>query len=418
MNNYRLFLLFFILLMSFRNPLFLELFHPYFELYLLIFFIPIIVFDSKRTLAIITTRSFLNITLVWVFYVVLVTYFRSRFSFAFSSRILIYLFAGTYLFSVYGIKIFEYLSKWIYWLILLGIPLHVISLINYDALFMLMKTIGVYSDDITSVIFFTLDRSLQDGMRYISFAWEPGPTAVAVIFGLIFNFTFHVINSKKYWLLALITVLLTKSVTGFILLLIVVFFTVINQRKVATKLLFLISATVAFVFIASTQEYIEEKINEDINEALNIENVAQNRGRSEVTQGISRTGSLIIHFQDFLKYPVLGYGPNSELSFLNRSNLNIASGGLTNVMARYGSVIFFLFIVLSFKAITSLKKFGLIFNRYVFWLSILVVSISFVSILLSPFYFLFLGSVISGKMKNIKKSTIKIQKSNRSTLHR
>lgn len=182
--------------------------------------------------------------------------------------------------------------------------------------------------------------------RSAGFAWEPGAFACLTALGIFVNLAinrFELANNRHFWIMV-IALLTSQSTTGYILLLVLAFFIVLNKNISFKHKLPAYIVVIAIVGFASTLPFMYEKIKSTFE--FDLDKLVRNSilyGSSYVPQ---RFASFRVDLIDFWNNPFIGYGGHNSAQWTSKLGAEIASiSGLGKILARFGLVgaIFFVY---------------------------------------------------------------------------
>lgn len=238
-----------------------------------------------------------------------------------------------------------------------------------------------YSTDVHSknmIVYTLMDTERQQMSEFVSlprnsgFAWEPGAFACFICFAIFCNIIRTGFTLRKNWsiLVLFVALLATSSTTGYMILIAILIFWIISNRKLAHMLYIIPIAIILF-----QQPFVRDKMLEeyssvgDMNLALYDE---------ETMHALGRFASFQLDWNEFLRHPVLGIGGYSKGTFLMQQGYdNIATiSGIGKLLSRYGAIMAFIFILLLVKAA---KLINVLFKTNNGWLLIVVIIGSMIS---------------------------------------
>lgn len=261
---------------------------------------------------------------------------------------------GTKLFGIVETVLFYLcIIDIIFWLFMQIMPNTTAQLIN------MLSFSKPYAEDdnvLANIIVFTLGNSdygihdfeLSFG-RNPGFAWEPGAFASMICLGIYCNVLrkgFRLRNNYVLWVF-LIALFTTQSTTGFSILLTMLAMAFLSHNK---KAFFFIVIPVAIAVF--TLPFIGDKITTEIdNASLDYVDMASYKG------GFSRTLSLIIDFQEFLRHPIIGLGGWTEGTELRQLNDEAATiSGIGELLVTFGAVGTIIFLYMLIKSCIYIKS--------------------------------------------------------------
>jgi hypothetical protein len=221
--------------------------------------------------------------------------------------------------------------------------------------------------------------------RNCGFAWEPGGFAVYLCLAIYVNL--FITNFKKKWnrnfWILLIALLTTLSTTGYSILVVMLLFYFYN-KKASTIILVLPVVVIALIFIASLP-FMGDKIIALIKEASDVDYIVwKSVGSKDGGGELQRFSSFMICFRDFLNNPILGTGGITGKGWLDQIGATISPiSGLGSLMANFGTVGLLIFLTISFRTSFILAKYFNYKGRFLLFILMLFISVSY-SIILLP----------------------------------
>lgn len=233
----------------------------------------------------------------------------------------------------------------------------------------------------------TYDEEIWGITRNSGFSWEPGRYASMVIIAIFFNLTrtqFCFKRNKEFWIL-LTGLLSTQSTTGFVSLAIIIGLFLYNKnvKNVILYLVILIPLSLAVYNLPFVGEKLKNLSDDSSMEKVD-QDLTNNEDRSYVPQ---RFDGLAFEFLNIVNDPILGYGNDSEYSFVKKeiSENLVLSNGLLKVFARFGLILGVLFYLILYKSSKIIIKGYDLKGGVFFMLLYLSISISY-DFILVPFF--------------------------------
>lgn len=295
----------------------------------------------------------INAVIVWLLYAAIVGALHEDFSPLFIVSHIILLALSMAIFHCFGTKIFQYYSKIIYQLSICSLLFWIWNILNVSSLTSFMRSFGldtyrgrafVDAGTIYKSIFVYTYTNMYPGEgilpRNYGFCWEPGPFSIFLVLAILFNiardgFRIRVNKVNVVLFLALIT---TQSITGFAALLGMIIYTKVQNRKNILKGIMIISLIIIGIVVAdSSFPFFKNKIIEQINSGVNIDETIKNSADAETAYSGGRFGGLVIAWHDLQKRPFLGYGDRIDLSYGAQGGSRVFSvNGLASIASIYG----------------------------------------------------------------------------------
>jgi hypothetical protein len=233
-------------------------------------------------------------------------------------------------------KILCFISIIAYILVIkLGINLSLPLVTNYNG--------AIYHN---GLLFFFLQELSGISHRIMSVFWEPGLFASIIIIAMVFEISF---NSQKTnivtMILFCITLFLTKSTAGILLLplvLIISFSKVLNRNRILVSLILILITLILFAIQDSLLNWLLTVNNPMFSKLILDDHVSKS----------VRLESPIVNLKIFLEYPIFGAG----FSHANQLYTQITSGSQTSTSTFYMAALGFPGISFTFLWIFSLLK--------------------------------------------------------------
>ena len=178
--------------------------------------------------------------------------------------------------------------------------------------------------------------------------WEPGAFAGYLFLALMFNTIRQQSFFNRYNNIFLITILSTQSTTGYICVFgfVLVVFLVYYQYFSALKVL-VVGAMIAGVVIVFNQlTFLRAKID------IEISHIKEDLEKG----GDSRVASAILDWMDISRYPWTGRGIWNETRVDKKFEFVIRNNGLTNLVARWGIFMFFIYFYWYYQSLYAFCK--------------------------------------------------------------
>lgn len=219
--------------------------------------------------------------------------------------------------------------------------------------------------------------------RNCGFAWEPGAFAVYLCLAIFINL--FVIKSdarsnKHLWVFV-IALLSTQSTTGYIISMVLLFYYLLNKKL--SIMVLLLPLVVIIIITVFSLPFMSNKILIVFEQVSDVETMVINSIDSGSSYAPGRFASFVIAFRDFINNPVLGLATVNQESWTYRSGASISPiSGIGNLLAQYGIIGFFFFMVFTIKSsLLFAKQFNYKGKLLLFFL-ILLISVSYSVILL------------------------------------
>lgn len=212
-----------------------------------------------------------------------------------------------------------------------------------------MHSIAVFENKApmeTTSVLVGIGTSFEMGLRRnIGFSWEPGIFACFVALGLYVNLIrnkfkiFPFIANKNFYIL-LLTLFSTLSTTGYMSLLVICFFYMLN-RSISSKVMVLMVIVLIFPTVAGFS-FMSDKILGlmNIDEEIAAVNYWGSQGRETVCP--QRFSGFVFEWFNFIHDFWFGYGHYSQsyTSTVLFGNVNVAvSNGILYILAKYGVLV-------------------------------------------------------------------------------
>ena len=218
--------------------------------------------------------------------------------------------------------------------------------------------------------------------RNQGYCWEAGRFASLTTLGLlcyiIKNNGIPKISDKHFWVYIL-TIFSSFSTTGYVTAFLILSVTIVLGKSFSFfyRLLVCGLLVVGFVYSQNT-DFLGEKIGQQLDTSSFMSQGAVYYSESGV-QTVERFEGLFLDWLNFLDAPYFGYGLTDKWSYTQR-HINkelITSNGLTKPFAQYGVFLAFLFFVYLLKGTKDLLKSHNFFNKYLLFITLISISISY-----------------------------------------
>lgn len=302
-------------------------------------------------------------------------------------------------------KFLDYYIKILYYFAILSLILFIpsqFSTVFNDLVRGIATTLNLDSfEHRKSFIIYTID---SEHNRNAGPFWEAGAFCAFLLLALIFILIKYKTFKNKEGYIFIVSILTTSSTAGYLALFFLFlgyYAFIINIRH---KIIYISILLIIFVYAFTTQEFLQEKINNQLSTQINAVDRIQNLGRFQ---------SAILDFVDISESPYFGRGRGENR--YNKNELFIEYGaarrsnGLTDFVAKQGIPFSILFFILLYK---SIKKTNVHFKApqaitliSFFTLIIIVFSqLLFTSPLFAGLIYLFLPyNKINAGVKNVSK---------------
>jgi hypothetical protein len=291
-------------------------------------------------------------------------------------------------------RIYEYL---LYFLAIIGLLMWGIQIIlGGDTLYNYFGTIlsddsfsRVSGNGLTAIIYSVQPNSASFLFQFMlprncGFAWEPGVFAVYLCLAIFINLFITNSDSKgkiRFWVL-LFALISTQSTTGYLIFLVIILFYYLNKKlKIILLLLPLMITALIFIF---SLPFMSNKIVSLVNETSEIDLMVEASIGRESSFAPQRFSSFLLALRDFYNNPILGTGGIAGKSWTNKIGANISTiTGIGIILAQFGIIGFLFFIIISFKTSLFFSKYFNYNGKFLLFLVILFISISY-SVILFP----------------------------------
>jgi hypothetical protein len=173
----------------------------------------------------------------------------------------------------------------------------------------------------------------------------------------------------------------TQSTTGYVIFMVIILFYILSKNLSKVLLLFPI-AIVALIYV-STLPFMSNKIVDLLTETNTLDQLIIRSFGSEETFTPQRFTSFVITFRDFQANPILGLGPDNENSWLLKIGARISPiSGMGTLLAQFGLVGFFFFIIFSLRSSFFFAKYFNYNGKFLLFFIIILISISYFIFLL------------------------------------
>jgi hypothetical protein len=288
-------------------------------------------------------------------------------------------------------------------LCILSIPFYCWQIIHPQSLIALAQSIhhitpwldtGRIHQDVDSMNIFIYTVEVTENFRNSGMFWEPGGFASFINIAL----TLHLMRNKfvfdKHALLLIGTMLTTFSTTGYVVLFLVLLFSVTNRmaRNTTPALagirifsILLLIGFFSYLFIAAP--IFRDKIDSQLSaQQILIGDIDFN---NENFKSLGRFGSLIVDLRSIKDKPIFGRGYSDSEFKQQFENYNFTNG-LTSFIGHFGLVGFIWLIYSTYASGSTLLRQQTPVGRFPIFITLIVLTISFSNpILLTPLILIF-----------------------------
>ena len=218
--------------------------------------------------------------------------------------------------------------------------------------------------------------------RNQGYCWEAGRFASLTSLGflcyIIKNNGIAKIWDKRLWVYIL-TIFSTFSTTGYITTLIILGLTIFLGKSFSFfyRALLGVLLAVAIVYLQDA-DFLGEKIERQLDTSSFLSHGAEYYSESGV-QTVERFEGIYLDWLNFRDEPLMGYGLTDRWSYMQR-NINrelITSNGITKPFAQYGIILALIFFFYLFKGTTGILASRKCFSKYLLFIALLSISISY-----------------------------------------
>lgn len=219
--------------------------------------------------------------------------------------------------------------------------------------------------------------------RNNGFAWEPGRFASIIVLTMLINlfrnkFRF---NNRNFWIL-MAGLISTFSTTGFMAFAVCIIGISLNYKKSGMLKWTKYIIVGGFVMFLITSPFMYEKIilTSDSDKWLD-EAGATRRAEKGIEYTPQRLEGLFLEFLNVLDSPLIGYGENSDLSYVIRELFPFVelhlSNGIFKIASRLGIPLAILFYICLWKSSCVLAQLYQVRGKYLFFLLIILINVSY-----------------------------------------
>jgi hypothetical protein len=276
--------------------------------------------------------------------------------------------------------------KVMYHLAIISFFFYALQLVNLDLLVTILRSFdgitSIFNDEISrpSIVIFTYGTDAGISLRNYGFATEPGEYSVFLILAMIFQVSLNNFKIDKIVMVLAIATLTTISTAGYIGLVVLLFYVLINNDYNINKLLLIIIG-VPLILLILNLDFVSHKVTEAIEQETIKYELAYNE---RITPG--RFGSLLLDFNDFKNNPIIGYGVHTETRYVNYGGVEQQrTNGVSDYLVKFGIMGF---LIMLYNFYRTFKKTGIARsgrNSIIIITSIMTVTFSQV-ILATPFF--------------------------------
>lgn len=301
------------------------------------------------------------------------------------------IFAGYLMICLYKEKIIDYYENVAYAFAFIGLIMWVVNNIissEVMASFAPFRSSGYNNAFDSSGSFLFYVTGSWKGAQFIElyrnqgYCWEAGRFASLTSLGLlcyiIKNNGISKIWDKHLWVYIL-TIFSTFSTTGYITTLIILGLTILFGKSFSFFYRALLGGllAVAIVYLQDA-DFLGEKIERQLDTSSFLSQGAEYYSESGV-QTVERFEGIYLDWLNFLDEPFMGYGLTDQWSYMQR-HINrelITSNGITKPFAQYGIILALFFFIYLFKGTTGILSSRKCFNKYLLFIALLSISVSY-----------------------------------------
>ena len=334
------------------------------------------------------SRNFIYVILIWAAYCVALYFIHGRFTPLFLIRHVSYFLTAYVLLDLFKLELFYYIERIILYLSVIGLFFYAIMVLHPGLMVKIGETFdisqGVYVSKGVYYNFLVYTADIEPNIwfqRNCGFCWEPGPYAIYLVLAFTINLlrnNFKIKGNRTFYVL-IISLITTKSTTGFLLFGTLAFYFLYTEISTVKKYYILAVFSILFIIMFFNVPFLYKKISTLYVSGANIEQTlyrhAQKTGESYSS---GRFGGLVLAYRDFSRYPFSGIGGNSELSVGNTGFRHIfIVNGLGNIISIYGLFGITFYLYLLFKSSRRLSEELNSKTKYAFFLVVIIGSFSF-----------------------------------------
>jgi hypothetical protein len=219
--------------------------------------------------------------------------------------------------------------------------------------------------------------------RNCGYTQEPGSFAVYLCLAIFINLfiTSSDKNSRKRFWVLVITLVSTQSTTGYVIFMVITIFYILSKNL--SKILLVFPFAIVALIYVSTLPFMSNKIVDLLTETNTLDQLIIRSFGAEETFTPQRFTSFVITFRDFQANPILGLGPDNEKSWLLKIGARISPiSGMGTLLAQFGLVGFFFFIIFSLRSSFFFAKYFNYNGKFLLFFIIILISISYFIFLL------------------------------------
>ena len=263
-----------------------------------------------------------KVIVIWLVYVALTTIRNRYFADFFAFRHIVFFLTAYTIIHLYKGKLFIMFEKWIYVLAIISLFFWIWQIIDFSSLnsFMQITDVGGLESSTKKSLHnlvYTRHFAYAETLipRNCGFAWEPGPFSVFLSIAIFFNFlrTNYILKGNLTFIILLVALLSTQSTTGFLIFGVLILYLISTKKKIY-KYIYFILIVLLFGFLFFRLEFMYNKIIELMESGQNVDIHLQRMRSLGYSSSVGRFGGLILAFEDFKNYPLLGIGGHSILS--------------------------------------------------------------------------------------------------------
>ena len=231
--------------------------------------------------------------------------------------------------------------------------------------------------------FFGMPNKSDEMYRNCGFAWEPGRFASILVLTLLINLFRNGFNFKnRNFLILFIGLISTFSTTGYVTLLICILGIFINYKGNGSATLMKYFLVIASIFFFISSPFMLSKIQETSNTDNWLDDATAARwSNKDVSFTPQRFEGLYLETLNIIDSPLIGYGEKNDLSYVRRDlfpTIDIhLSNGILQIFSAIGIPLGVFLYILLWKSSKIISEIYNVKGRYLFFLMICFINVSY-----------------------------------------
>jgi len=344
---------------------------------------------------------FFNLIIILLLYFTLLFLKFKEFTPLFYARILAIFVLGYAVVFFTKEKFILIYGKIVSFLALVSLPFFILGIYSHPLLYRIGANLSeaLFLDsqlstqiDYRHFLIFTV-RPIEEKFRNSGFMWEPGGFSVVCCIALYFNLFKSGFKINRWSIILIISILTTQSTTGYLLLLVVGLFYLINRKARISIYFFPVFILVGFYFWQL--DFMGDKIIDLSSEADEKLEVFYESKSHTGTQSLGRFAGLIYNLEGVKLSPIFGIGSHEDILYSRNQVYLYSTNGVGHFLMTFGYLGLFIFLFYLYKSSVRLSKYYNYKGGWTFFIILLISGFSF-PFFMTPIFcsFIFLSSTL------------------------